>query len=198
MRIYLKMKTPGKRRPILDDIPYEIPDNTATLRELLTALVQAEVERYNGKPRSSPSDEAPPGLDSPSDEAPPGLDSPSDEAPPGLDSPSVEALSAPDHAEKTGRPELPGASESGLLSFLSPDALQEQAGTGKVSFGRVYSAKKADPDKAVENALQCFRDGLVRVFREEQEITGLEEPLGVQPQDHFTLIRLTFLAGSLW
>ncbi len=176
MRIYLKMKTPGKRRPILDDIPYEIPDNTATLRELFTALVQTEVEHYNGKPRSSPSDEAPPGLDSP----------------------SFEALSAPDHTGKTGAPILPGASESGLLSFLSPEALQEQVGTGKVSFGRIYSAKKADPDKAVENALQCFRDGLVRVFREEQEITELEEPLGVQPQDHFTLIRLTFLAGSLW
>ena len=95
-------------------------------------------------------------------------------------------------------PELPASSDSGLLSFLSPEALQEQAGAGKVSFGRVYSAKKADLGKSVENAIQCFRDGLVRVFWEEQEITGLEEPLAVRPGDHFTLIRLTFLAGRLW
>ena len=165
MRIYLKMKTPGKRRPLLDEVPYEIPDNTATLRELLTALVHAEVETYNRKPRENPGDEA---------------------------------LSAPDHTGKTGVQKLPGASDFGLLSFLSPEALQEQAGTGKVSFGRVYSSKKADLDKSVENALQCFQDGLVRVFWEEQEITGLDESLGVQPGDHFTLIRLTFLAGRLW
>ena len=165
MRIYLKMKTPGKRRPILDDVPYEIPDDTATLRELLTALVHAEVETYNRKPRENPGDEA---------------------------------LSSPDHTGKPGVPRLPASSDSGLLSFLSPEALEEQAGTGKVSFGRVYSAKQADLDKAVENALQCVRDGLVRVFWEEQEITGLEEPLSVQSGDHFTLIRLTFLAGRLW
>ena len=76
--------------------------------------------------------------------------------------------------------------------------MEDQAEAGKISFGRIYSDKKADEAKAAENAVQCFEDGLVRVFQEGQELTGLEDPLHIQEGDCFTLIRLTFLAGRLW
>ena len=85
-----------------------------------------------------------------------------------------------------------------LIRYLTETQIEEQASTGKVSFGRVYSDKKADPGKAVENALQCYRDGLVRVFRNEQELEQLEEAVRFEPGDEITLIRLTFLAGRMW
>ena len=85
-----------------------------------------------------------------------------------------------------------------LIKYLTETQIEEQASTGKVSFGRVYSDKKADPGKAAENALQCYRDGLVRVFRNEQELEQLEETVHFEPGDEITLIRLTFLAGRMW
>ena len=85
-----------------------------------------------------------------------------------------------------------------LIKYLTETQIEEQASTGKVSFGRIYSDKKADPGKAAENALQCYRDGLVRVFRNEQELEHLEEAVHFEPGDEITLIRLTFLEGRMW
>lgn len=85
-----------------------------------------------------------------------------------------------------------------IVPFLTDEEINAQAETGKVSFGRIYSEKKADFDKAVGNALQCYEDGLVRVFQNEEEITQLDAPMRIQEEDCFTLIRLTFLAGRLW
>lgn len=139
MKINIQMKTAGKRRPILEHVPYEINDTAKTLRELLTELVNIEVERYNAK-----------GVD-------------------------VQ-----------------------LIPFLSEEELKEQATVGKVGFGRIYSDKKADADKAVENAIQCFEDGMVRVFCGERELTELDGETGLKEGDELTFIRLTFLTGRMW
>lgn len=139
MNIFIQMKAAGRRKPVIDHVPYEIPDSVSTLRELLTALVQIEVERYNQK-----------------------------------------------------------GTDVRLVPYLTGEEIEDQAAAGKVSFGRIYSDKKADPGKAVENAVQCWKDGLVRVFWETRELTGLDAPLCIKEDDSFTLIRLTFLAGRLW
>ena len=33
MQIYIQMKAAGKRRPVLNDVPYELPDEVKTLRD---------------------------------------------------------------------------------------------------------------------------------------------------------------------
>lgn len=85
-----------------------------------------------------------------------------------------------------------------LVNFLTMTQIEERAMSGKVGFGRVYSDKKQDLEKAVENALQCYQDGLVRVFRNEQELERLEETVHFESGDEITLIRLTFLSGRMW
>ena len=85
-----------------------------------------------------------------------------------------------------------------LITYLTEAQIEEQAVTGKVGFGRVYSDKKPDLEKAVENALQCYQDGLVRVFRNEKELEQLEETVHFESGDEITLIRLTFLTGRMW
>lgn len=139
MKIYVQVKAAGKRRPVLDRIPYEITDDISTLRDFLTEIVKIEVERYNQK-----------------------------------------------------------GTDVQVIPFLTKEEVECQAETGKVAFGRIYSEKKADVTKAVENALQCFEDGLVRVFQNEEEQEKLDTPIQIQEGDVFTLIRLTFLAGRLW
>ncbi len=42
MKIYIQMKAAGKRKPVLDPVPYELPDHVSTLREFLTELVRME------------------------------------------------------------------------------------------------------------------------------------------------------------
>ena len=89
------------------------------------------------------------------------------------------------------------------------DEGQVLASAGKVSFG-VRGGNDADPEKAVENALQCFEDGIYRIFAGEEELTGLEEPVpwvngaegkegnedkGDDKTPVFTFIRLTMLSG---
>ena len=88
--------------------------------------------------------------------------------------------------------------EAQLIPFLTQQELDNQAKIGKVSFGTIYSDKKADPGKAVTNAIQCWEDGLVRVFMNEEELTDLDAPLTIEAQSVLTFIRLTFLAGSIW
>ena len=139
MRLNVRMKMPGKRRPVLGEVSIEISDTVKTLRELLTELVKMEVERYNQK-----------GVD------------------------------------------------TQLIHFLSKEELEEQAAVGKVGFGRIYSDRKANVSKAVENALACYEDGLVRVFCGEQELEELDEVIQLKEGDTLTFIRLTFLTGRLW
>lgn len=139
IRIYVRMKMPGKKRPLLGEIPIEINDSVKTLRELLTELVKIEVERYNQK-----------------------------------------------------------RVDTQLIPFLSKKELEEQAVVGKVGFGRIYSDKKVNVSKAVENALACYEDGLVRVFCGEQELEELDGEIQLKEGDTLTFIRLTFLAGRMW
>lgn len=88
--------------------------------------------------------------------------------------------------------------DTNLIALFTPQQLEDAAEAGKVGFGRVYGGRKAEESKAVENALQCFADGLVRVFQNETERTDLDAPLPLAENDVFTLIRLTFLAGRMW
>lgn len=85
-----------------------------------------------------------------------------------------------------------------VVPFLTGEEMEKQAEAGKVGFGRIYSDRKADEAKAVENACQCFSDGLVRVFQNEEELTEPDAPLTLREGDCLTFIRLTFLSGRLW
>lgn len=137
MRIYIRMKAAGKHRDVLEPTPYTIPDGISNLRQLLTAVVESEVDRYNGK------------------------------------SPQT-------------------------VSFLTAGQLDSQAAVGKISFGAVFSDRKAGKGKAVENAIRCWQDGLVRVFLNGTELTELDAGLSIPEDGELTFIRLTFLAGRMW
>lgn len=139
MRVYIRMKLAGKRRDVLQPTPYMIPDDITNLRQLLTSIVQSEVDRYNKK-----------------------------------------------------------EADVQMIPFLTAEQIDDQALAGKVSFGAIFSDKKANKQKAVENAIRCWQDGLVRVFMDGEELTELDAPLSVPEDAEFTFIRLTFLAGRMW
>lgn len=49
MRVFVQMKSVGRRAKALEPIPYEIPDGVANLRQLISAFVHAEAESFNAK-----------------------------------------------------------------------------------------------------------------------------------------------------
>ena len=138
--IYVNLKSIGKRKPALARVPYAIPtESVNNLRTLITAIVEAEVHKYNSK-----------------------------------------------------------QNDTNLLTFLTEEEINDQAQTGKVSFGEIYSDKKANVSKSTEVALQGFEDGLFRVVLNDTEITTLDEHIELNAGDTLTFIRLTFLTGSFW
>lgn len=139
MQVFVRVKALGKRKDVLPPQPYALPDGISSLRELLTAFVETEVERYNGKDTEGP-----------------------------------------------------------LLAALSAEEIQAQAESGKVGFGRLWSDRKADAERAVKSAIQAFEDGLVRVLMDNMELKDLDAPLSVPEGAVFTFVRLTFLSGRMW
>ena len=72
------------------------------------------------------------------------------------------------------------------------------AASGKVSYGEPMDDRKADPEAAVKNALQCFDDGMVALFADGVRYTKKEEMIPLKDRSEVTFVRLVFLAGRMW
>lgn len=84
--------------------------------------------------------------------------------------------------------------EGQILSCLTRQEIADQAQRGKISLG-LRSGEDASEDKALENTIQCFEDGIYRVFAGEEELTELSARIPWTEDIVFTFIRLTMLSG---
>ena len=84
--------------------------------------------------------------------------------------------------------------EGQILAYLTKEEIAAQAVRGKVSSG-LRGGADAEEDKAVENTIQCFEDGIYRVFAGEEELTALSDMIPWSDNMVFTFIRLTMLSG---
>lgn len=69
---------------------------------------------------------------------------------------------------------------------------------GKFAFGVHYNENAVDESKAIQTAIEALQDGLVRVFKENQELTDLDGEITISEGDVFTFVRLTMLSGRMW
>ncbi len=88
--------------------------------------------------------------------------------------------------------------EVNVIGFLSPAEIQEQAQSGKVDFGEINNKDLANLEKAIDNVLLAFKDGLFVVFVDDNEITDLKTPLALTSESVIAFIRMTFLVGTYW
>ena len=139
MKINVNLKSIGKRKASVKPAIIEIKGHPSTLRELILAVVETEVEEYN---------------------------------------------------RRVENPEL--------LSYLTREEIDEKAQAGKVGFGVNYGEKKAELSAAQENAIQCFEDGIYRIFQDGEPLETLESPILITEDTVFTFVRLTMLAGRMW
>ena len=89
------------------------------------------------------------------------------------------------------------AVDTPLFEYLNADELLNSAKTGKIGFNDRKNETSQDADKAVENALTSFNDGIFKLFINDTE-AGYGEPVHLKEGDEVTFIRLTMLAGRLW
>ena len=59
--------------------------------------------------------------------------------------------------------------------LISEEEISRKSEIGKIAFGINYGGKEAEEEKAVENAIQAYKDGLVRIFLGEEELDDLEK-----------------------
>ena len=69
---------------------------------------------------------------------------------------------------------------------------------GKFAFGVHYNENEIDEEKVIETAIDAVTDGLVRVFKCNDEITDLDAEIEIAEGDVFTFVRLTMLSGRMW
>ncbi|MDR2917548.1 MAG: hypothetical protein LBV74_22380 [Tannerella sp.] len=81
-----------------------------------------------------------------------------------------------------------------FFQYLTQQEYEDALHIGKVSFNDRKNERQQDEQQAVDNALQCFKDGLYRVLVNETEITG-DTSFELKEGDVLTFIRLTMLAG---
>lgn len=139
MRIYVTVKSLGKRKNVLTREPLDILNVPGTLRDFLTEVVKENVRAFTER-----------------------------------------------------------QSNSSLLSYLTPEQVNEQGETGKVGFGHMHDDRIPDEANAVQAALLAFEDGLYKVFIREQDIEHLDDVIQLSDGDDVAFIRFTMLAGRLW
>lgn len=81
---------------------------------------------------------------------------------------------------------------------LSEEQISDMSEIGKIAFGINYGGKEANEEEAVEVAVLAFEDGLVRIFKGEEELTELGQSINIKENDLLTFIRLTMLAGRMF
>ena len=88
--------------------------------------------------------------------------------------------------------------ENDVLKCLTDTEIKDMASEGKVSFQILYNDKVVSEEAAIENALQCFEDGMVAVFVDSTRIEELDCKLSLTEGCHVIFVKLTFLVGRMW
>ena len=175
MQIRINVKGASRRKASIIQQVRKYPDRRMTVEEFLTETVRQNVSEYNAR------------KDAGAEKLLAGL------------------LGGP-NAMPTGSAMNPSAMPTESMMAPSADFLEkylesrfkEGAQAGKVSYGEPMDDRKADAEKAVLNALQCFDDGIVALFADGVRYTRREEEIPLKDQSEVTFVRLTFLAGRMW
>jgi len=90
-----------------------------------------------------------------------------------------------------------GLTENDVVPYLTDEKINDLSDAGKISFGVDYNGKKQDLEKAIENALQSYEDGIYRIFVNDEEVGALNDSINLSEDDIITFVRLTMLAGAM-
>ena len=76
------------------------------------------------------------------------------------------------------------------------EEIQILSNLGKITFENYH--EQGDFNQALNTMIQDFKDGLFRVYLNENECTDLNESLSLKEENEVVFIKLVMLAGRLW
>lgn len=85
-----------------------------------------------------------------------------------------------------------------VVSPLEERQIKDMADIGRITFGICHGDKQQDVQKAIENAVQAFKDGIVCVFINDVKLLSSDQKIELKEDDVLSFIRLTMLAGRMW
>ena len=175
MQIRINVKGASRKKASIIQQVREYPDTCMTVEEFLAETVRQNVKEYNAR-KDAGAEKLLAGLLGEQDSVPAGIAATPKAVPPG--------------------PEASQKAET--LEKQLEDRIKAGAQAGKVTYGDPMDDRKADAEKAVLNALQCFDDGIVALFADGVRYTRREEQIPLKDQSEVTFVRLTFFAGRMW
>ncbi len=81
---------------------------------------------------------------------------------------------------------------------LTDEEFEAMREIGKLAFGVHYNENEVNEDVGTQTAISAVEDGIVRVFREENELLDLNGEIEINEGDSFTFIRLAMLSDRMW
>ena len=153
MQIRINVKGASRKKASIIQQVREYPDTCMTVEEFLAETVRQNVKEYNAR-KDAGAEKLLAGLLGEQDSVSAGIAATTKAVPPG-----------------------PEASQNAeTLEKQLEDRIQAGAQVGKVSYGDSMDDRKADAEKAVLNALQCFDDGIVALFADWFSPADTESP----------------------
>ena len=186
MQIRINVKGASRRKASIIQQVRNYPDRRMTVEEFLTETVRQNVSEYNAR-KDAGAEKLLAGL----------LGSPNAMPTGSAMNPSAMPTESMMNPSAMPTDSVMAPSADFLEKYLE-SRFKEGAQAGKVSYGEPMDDSKADAEKAVLNALQCFDDGIVALFADGVRYTRREEEIPLKDQSEVTFVRLTFLAGRMW
>ncbi|MCL2157451.1 MAG: hypothetical protein FWH54_05470 [Methanobrevibacter sp.] len=88
--------------------------------------------------------------------------------------------------------------KNNILSYLSPEEIEDKAEEGKIAIYDVKNKKEVDLDEAISVAFLAFEDGIYFVFLDGEKIENIDDLIQVKNDSELMFLRLTMLAGGIF
>ena len=85
-----------------------------------------------------------------------------------------------------------------VLSVFSKEQIDDKAMSGKIAFGVNYGENKADLQKAEDDAIEAFNDGVAVLLIDDERAEELDQKIDLKNIGSLTFIKLIMLAGRMW
>jgi hypothetical protein len=88
--------------------------------------------------------------------------------------------------------------KNNILSYLSPEEIEDKAQKGKIAIDEIKNKKEVDLDEAISAAILAFEDGIYFVFLDDNKIENINDLIELKTDSQLMFVRLTMLAGGIF
>jgi predicted sulfurtransferase len=100
--------------------------------------------------------------------------------------------------EFQNRQKIQENNKNNILSYLSPEEIEDKAEEGKIAIDHIKNKKEVDLGEAISAAILAFEDGIYFVFLNEEKVENIDDLIEMKNDCELMFLRLTMLAGGIF